>query len=83
MDVGEVWPFEVTSHAAKDLGQLFLGYRVPDAVVFNLAQHNITGSAKDASNLPSTLDSFLMMVVQARSIKFSFADQAESPLFLG
>lgn len=83
MDVGEVWPFEVTSHAAKDLGQLFLGYGISDTVVLNLSQHDITRPTKDPSNLARALNSFLMMVVQARSIKFSFADQAESPLFLG
>jgi hypothetical protein len=83
MDIREVRAFEVTSHASEDLGKFFLGYGIPDTIVFYLSQHNITGSTKNASNLSRSFNSFLMVVVQARSIKFSFADQAKPPLFLG
>jgi hypothetical protein len=81
MDIREVRAFEVTSHTAQNFWELFLGYGIPDTVVFDLSQHHITGPTKYASNLSRTLNSFLMMVVQARGIKFSFADQAKPPLF--
>ena len=81
MDIRKVRTFEVTSHTAQNFREFFLGYGIPDTVVFDFSQHHITGATKHASDLSRTLNSFLMMVVQARGIKFSSADQAKTPLF--